>query len=1050
MATSRCVQLRFLADDLEREPDRPVVITGGGAEPAGRFAARVRSWQGELDRLGVSPGTAVALLFADRGDVLAAMLACLSKAIVFVPVMPAEPASRLRHLLTASGAAAALFDTGGSRSVGRLAGACCQGDARGTRLDGIGQPRTFGPGACYVYFTSGTTGQPRPLLGLAESVQDFVEWEISEFGIGPGDRCSQLTRPSFDAYLRDCLVPLSAGATLHLPPDDPFAMAPGDLARWLRSERISVAHTVPTLLRRIADGPDGALPDLRCLLLSGEPLVGPDVARWQAAGNDPAVLANLYGPTETTMIKLFHRVGPPDASRQRVPVGKALRGSQAYIADTELRPVPAGTSGEVIIRTAHGTGGYLDAEENGPGGFARNPFTSDEADILYRTGDLGRQLADGDIELIGRMDDQLKLAGARIEPGEVEHALLRHDGVREAVVDVVGDQDARRLAAWLVARGPVAPPDEQVRLTASEYLPAELIPGHLIWVPSLPVTSTGKADRAALRRAYAQMVTGQDATEPATPTERLVREVMTAVIGKAVGTRADFFALGGTSLAATQVVARIRRKLGCDLGVRELFEHPTVAGLAARIDLLAPAVDERAGGEPPAGEPVPSAAQRRIWFVHQLRPDDPAYTITTAAHVPAPVDVGALRRAATAVLRYREALRCAFSAPDGELVISVSEPGPASVDVRDVPGGGTALHQLISSKAREVFPLESGDLLRLTVAVTGGDTCVIVMSTHHIVADEMSVWLLAADLLDAYQAELGSAAWRPGGGAAWRPPGDLDRGYWRFALAQGELLASARYGQALEHWVSLARAAPQLGIADADGRDGRDGTATQRFAFDQHTAARLRQFARDARVTLFNVLVGALHVALSAFSGESEIVTTTSVDLRDSVETEHSVGMFANTVVMRSWLDAGTAFGDAARALRDQWAGSQPHLWCPYDEVVAAVQPDQAPGSRALSEVNFDYHEMSPMADRLGDAGSRAVAVDHASAKFPIDISIEHSGGNLSGEVRYQAASVVAGTVSELVQMLLEIGQAVSARPDVTVGALVKGEGLADDFASES
>jgi acyl-coenzyme A synthetase/AMP-(fatty) acid ligase len=421
------------------------------------------------------------------------------------------------------------------------------------------------------------------VLGTHQGIGHFLEWQRTTFGIGSADRCAQLTNLSFDVILRDLFLPLSSGATLCLPPQE---LPQDQVLAWLESEQISVVHAVPSLANAwLEHAPAGfSLPALRWVFLAGEPLSDTLVQRWRSVTGPRCGVVNLYGPTETTMVKCFYQV-PNDVLPGVQPVGRSLPETHALVLSPENRLCGVNEPGEIVIRTPFMTRGYLNAPEEQRQRFIPNPFASDPADVIYRTGDLGLLRADGNLIVLGRADQQIKIRGVRIEPEEIAAVLSRHPAVRACAVigRELGEQPVALVAYVVAEQGGVD--QGALRRYLAEELPAALVPSAFVLLDRLPLTANGKLDRRALPAPPASSeVDEADRASPQTPLEKTLAEMWVEVLRvPKVGLNDDFFALGGHSLLATRVIARIRTALGIELPLRTLFEAPTVAGLAEVI-----------------------------------------------------------------------------------------------------------------------------------------------------------------------------------------------------------------------------------------------------------------------------------------------------------------------------------------------------------------------------------------------------------------------------------------------------------------------------------
>jgi len=444
----------------------------------------------------------------------------------------------------------------------------------------------------YIFFTSGTTGVPKGVLGCHKSLSHFLNWQRKTFAIGPQDRSAQLTSLSFDVVLRDIFLPLTSGATLCLP-EDIDNLGPDDIVPWLEWEQISTMHAVPTLAQAwLANvSAEVSLPAMLWVFFAGEPLTDTLVRQWRAI-LPRGKIVNLYGPTETTMAKCFYQV-PADVLPGIQPIGWPLPQTQALVLAENNRLCGIGEAGEIVIRTPFRTLGYINATEENRKRFVKNPFRDDERDLLYCTGDRGRYRPDGMLEILGRLDDQVKIRGVRVEPDEVATTLARHPAVQACTVIARQDEgDQTYLAAYVVPAGQDEVTIPKLRSYLSSQLPAAMVPAAFVFLDQLPLTPNGKVDRRALPvpdRASPEMETTFVA--PRTPVEETVAGIWAELLGvEQIGIHHNLFELGGHSLLATQIMSRLRWVFGVELPLRSIFETPTVAGLVELIETICWAV----------------------------------------------------------------------------------------------------------------------------------------------------------------------------------------------------------------------------------------------------------------------------------------------------------------------------------------------------------------------------------------------------------------------------------------------------------------------------
>ncbi len=618
-------------------PERPALSWGDRRLSYGELYASAREIRGELIAAGVQPGEVVAVTGTRSFGLVASILGVVAARGVLLLLDPALPEKRRQTMLElAKATARVVVDEGGlarvygappltssaapqarSReaawstwppdaasdvSAPRLraygptlgvngGGLRAYGPTLGVNGGGLGLPSSTGPlpsDPAYVFFTSGTTGTPKAVLGVHRGLSHFVAWQRDEFRIGEGDRVPLLTALSFDVVLRDLFLPLTSGATLCIP-DRGMDTGPAATLRWLAREQVTALHVVPSVAQAWLaaidpESDDAARQSVRWTFFAGEPLTDSLVERWRARF-PRAGAVNLYGPTETTLAKCFFRVPAQPVPGQQ-PVGNPLPDTQALVLSATGRLCGPGELGEVVLRTPFRSLGYLLGEGDKPR-FVPNPFTDSKDDLVYFTGDRGRYRPDGALELVGRADDQVKIRGVRVEPRELEAVLARLPDVAQAVVAARPDTRGElRLLAWVVARPGAQIDPATLTQTLRTELPPALVPSALAVLDALPLSANGKVDRSRLADPAAPRLVR---TPPATELERTIAAVWRELLNlEELGTDESFFTVGGHSLLLLQLQTRLRQALGREIPIVDLFAHPTVAQLAAHLEGASP------------------------------------------------------------------------------------------------------------------------------------------------------------------------------------------------------------------------------------------------------------------------------------------------------------------------------------------------------------------------------------------------------------------------------------------------------------------------------
>jgi amino acid adenylation domain-containing protein len=562
----------------------------------------------ELLASGQRRGEIVAVTGGRSFGLIGGMMSVLLSGGVLLPIDPTLPPKRQEQMLSEAGVKRLIYAGDRAQASAELPGelstlpvvfveaqtGCVVEPARregGEPPPPLPLPELLPEDPAYIFFTSGSTGVPKGVLGRHKGLSHFLDWQRETFEIGLRDRVAQLSLISFDAMLRDVFLPLTSGATLCLPPEVDGGVATGRTLSWLEREAVTCLHTVPAIAHAwLQDVPAGvSLRSLRHLFLAGEPLHASLVRRWREAFPESGELVNFYGPTETTMIKCFYRV-PDDPSPLVQPAGFPLPQTQALVLAEENRLCGIGEVGEIVLRTPFGTLGYINAAGESQRSFVVNPFREDERDVLYRTGDRGRYRLDGSLDILGRIDQQVKVRGVRIELGEVETALVAHPSVSEAAVVALEDAsgEARLVAYFVAAHGDNdagLPEPETLRAFLRERLPEYMIPSTFVSLEAMPLLPNGKVNRKALPAPAPARAARYVA--PRTPTEEALAEMWAGLLRvERVGVHDNFFDLGGHSLLATRVVSRVREAFGVEVSLRRVFQRPTVAGLAQAVEEL--------------------------------------------------------------------------------------------------------------------------------------------------------------------------------------------------------------------------------------------------------------------------------------------------------------------------------------------------------------------------------------------------------------------------------------------------------------------------------
>ncbi|WP_327111082.1 amino acid adenylation domain-containing protein [Streptomyces sp. NBC_01341] len=927
-----------------RSPHAVALVRGSRSYTYAELAARFSRTARALRARGVASGDVVAVRGGRSPETVVAMLAVLRAGAVLTMIDVSQPDARVHDVIKRA-RPSLLVDTteqtwdpaAGAAPVVRLA------ELEQAAAGEIGLPAVAAGADAYVCFTSGTTGEPRGVLGWHGALAHFCVWEQEALAMGAGDRVAQMAALTFDAVFKDLFPALIAGATVCLPPTDrPFV----DLAQvlaWLREDEVTVLQTVPSVLSSLlAELPAGAgFPALRLICLSGEPLQGGLVNRWrQATGNAGARFVNLYGTTEATILKSWYPVPDDEVPAVILPVGKAIDDAELLVVSKRGRRCGVGEPGEVLIRTPHLTrGAWRPAEGEAPL-FEVNPLNPDDpTDLVQRTGDLGRLGPQGDLEIHGRVDDQIKILGVRVHPAEVAALITRMPEVEDAAVVARAGDDGPMLVAYVVPGRRAAVDASAVRRHVAATGSNALVPAHVVLLERLPLTGHGKLDRSALPDpdsvAGAEHADGAVDEGQWTGTERRVAELWSELFKKEITSRhAHFFDLGGHSLMLARLLARIRRTFEVDLNLPTLFRSATIATLAEAVDGAL-----RAGGpaeEEPVPLPVPrdgdqplSPEQEGLWFLQQLDPRSSSYNMAGVFQLPAGIGEEAVRAAFITVCARHEALRLRFHEVDGRPVQSVGEAAldfAALTAVTDRPSGLTSL----SEAAAVAFDLVDGPLVRVRTVRVGGDELLVGLTVHHLCCDGVS-WSLLAQQADELLSGVDRHTHLDHGGPRFQFG---DYAAWRAGRKEGE-----RAEADLAYWCDMLADSPDAGVPWGRpvplGRPHRARVLRVEVAPD--VTNRVAELCAKAGATEYMAMMTVLAYVMSRAAAQDRVVIGSDSVGRGREEFEELIGFFVRTHAYSFDMAGDPTFEEALGRVRATLVEASGHQDVSFARVVEAV-----------------------------------------------------------------------------------------------------------------
>ncbi|HEX2079726.1 MAG TPA: amino acid adenylation domain-containing protein, partial [Longimicrobium sp.] len=1019
---------RLFEEQAGRTPDAAAVVFAGAALTYAELDHAANRLANHLRRRGVRPETRVGICLERGTELVVAILAVLKAGGAYVPLDPAYPAERLAFMLADSGARLLLTRLPLPEGLPPHAAevVCLDADRERIEAESAQAPAAgaLPENLAYVIYTSGSTGTPKGVMVPHRGVPNLAYAQARRFGIDGTSRVLQFASFSFDAAVAELFDALLTGATLVMAPRE--ELLPGEgLLETLRRGRVTVATLPPSVLAIL---PPDDLPELRTVVSAGEAVDAATVERWSGG----RAFVNAYGPTETTVCA----TSASCEADGRVPtIGRALENVRVYVLDAAGRPAPVGVPGELYVGGVGVARGYLGRAALTAEWFVPDPFGGETGARLYRTGDRVRWRADGTLEYLGRLDEQVKVRGFRIEPGEIEGTLRRSEGVADCVVvareDVPGE---KRLVAYVVGGVEAGVLREHLRRELPEYM----VPAAFVPLERLPLTPNGKLDRKALP-APDFAPAEERYVAPRTPAEEVLAEIWAEALRlERVGVAENFFALGGHSLLATRVVSRVHEMFGVELPLRALFERPTVAELAKAVEemrraglpVLPPVVPmERTGALPL------SFAQERLWFIDRLEPGSAVYNVPVARRLVGALDEAALERSLSEIVRRHEALRTTFMEADGAPVQVIAPFGGFSLPMEDLSGLNeadreAAVRRRAGEEARRPFDLSAGPLFRAALLRLGAEDHVLLLSMHHIVSDGWSMGVLFRELSALYE------AYREGRESPLPEPGVqyADYAAWQREHLRGELLE-----RQLGYWRERLADAPALLELPTDHPRPPVQTfrgANERIELPLELLERLQALGRSEGATLYMVLLGAFQVLLSKYSGSEDIVVGSPIAGRTRKEMEELIGFFVNTLVLRTDLGGDPSFREVLRRAREATLGAYEHQEVPFEKLVAELQPERSLSHSPLFQVMFALQDVEEPGSGLAELSTGGVDTDFAHAKFDLSLSFVATRQGLRGVLTYSTDLFERGTIVRMLSHLERVLEQVARKADVRLSKL--------------
>ncbi|HYY96397.1 MAG TPA: amino acid adenylation domain-containing protein, partial [Pyrinomonadaceae bacterium] len=1019
-------------------PDRLAIVCGNVRRTYRELSERSSALARHLQEAAPLDGSDRVAIFMERSPLMVeSILAVWKCGAAYVPVDPNYPAERIERILADAKPRLILAESDAAL-------ASLPAESPLVRLDALPlsstaptpiESKALPHGLAYVIYTSGSTGRPKGAMVEHRGMLNHILGMVGDLEITEQSVVAETASHCFDISVWQFFAALVSGARTQIYPDE-IVLQPAALARLLERDGVNVVQFVPSYLAAFVDElrslhPPPPLKSLRFMVLIGEILKPAYVRAWFALY--PGVrMMNAYGPTEASdSVTHFRMERPPDLAS--IPVGRPVQNLKVYILDKRRRLCPVGVRGEICVAGVGVGRGYLFDRERTSAVFEHDPFSEDGQGRLYHTGDIGCYAHDGNILFFGRNDFQVKIRGHRIELGDVESAITGLEGITNAAVVAKEEAGgANYLCAYVSQSGHARWSAATLRDALRRKLPEHMLPDVWMILPELPLTPNGKVNRRELPEPTGQSAARSAPEPPATRVEKVLASIWQDVLGRPVSVEDRFFEVGGHSLHALRIVSRIRRDLGVDATLAQLFTSDTIRALARELSDSAPHTATQIPALPEQAWYGASHAQKRIWLACRTVEASVAYNMAGAFRLDGRLDTAALVEALNTLVRRHESLRMVFALKGGELRQQVRSPEECGFEVARLEAP-SSVDELIAAEAERPFNLAEGPLFRAALARVGEESHVLLLTMHHIISDAWSVRVLVKELRALYDA---FRSGRPS------PLAALPIQYRDYAAWHNRMLESPEMRSQRDYWKRrLGPRVPRLELPTDYPRAARNGRAGGRVAslVDRDTAKGLNVLAQRHGTSLFGSVLASICVLLYRYTGQQEIVIGFQSAGRGQPQLEEQVGVYLNTVVLSARLEPAASVAETVSSVGRALLEALRHSDYPFDLLLEEMR-QRTPANRSpLFDVQVDYvPDLDPPnpADARPEITITDLSSDAARTKYDISFLIFESAEKLEVVTVYDAHLFRRETIETMHQRLAAIQKAFVEDESRTIGEI--------------
>ncbi|HEU4962559.1 MAG TPA: amino acid adenylation domain-containing protein [Bacilli bacterium] len=1027
--TTRPQNLKTVIERFEEQvaktPDRVALVFENEELTYREFNRRANQVAHDLRQRGIGENTVVGLMAQRSFEMMVGLYGILKAGAAYVPIDPEYPEDRIRYLLDDSQTPLVLtqrhLQTNVTHEEKEIV--AIEDLLERSAWSGENLGLTYDPARImYLLYTSGSTGKPKGVQVRANAFANLIDWFTSDqYEITDQDNILLIAPISFDLAQKNLYASLVKGGTLCL--FTPGLYDYNLMLQTIKQQRITFVNCTPSAFQPLVDfDPEfKSLQTLRCVYFGGEPLNPAFLKPWARSGACNAQIVNAYGPTECTAVVTSYKLDPQEVEQLKsVPIGKPIRNANVYVLDQNKQLLPVGTVGEIYIGGVGVSAGYFNRPELTAERFVTVQPDGEEPQLLYRTGDVGKWLSDGNLEFLGRVDHQVKIRGFRIELGEIEAELLTHEHVKEAIVSAKGDENDSYLCAYLVADRELSGADLKAYL--SENLPDYMIPPYFVQLDKLPLTPNGKIDRHALPEPDKAAHTEVEYVAPSDEIEAKLVDIFQQVLNvQGIGTHHDFFELGGHSLKATVLLSKIHKELQAQLSLREVFQNATVKELAKRTRKAEASIYEAIRPVEEKEFYPASSAQKRLYMLEQIQEAGTSYNMPGAMLVEGALDTERLEAAFQQLVRRHQTLRTSFEMVGAEIVQRVHPNVDLTIRVQE--GAQEREDEWIAEFVRP-FDLSQAPLLRVGLIRYAEDRHLLLFDMHHIISDGVSMALLIEEFVRLY------------GGDQLSP---LRIQYTDYSVWQQEWLASQAIQAEEKYWLdTFAGEIPVLNLMTDYPRSTELSMEGSRIHFElgRELTGKLNALAKETGTTLYMVLLAAYNALLSRYTGQDDIVVGSPIAGRPHVDLQDIIGMFVNTLAMRNYPTGEQTFAEFLQSVKENALQAYEHQGYPFEQLVEKLEIPRDLSRNPLFDTMFVLQNTER--GQLDVSGLRFTpcSSDHGVTKFDLTVTAQEVADRIEFDLEYRTKLFKQETIERMAGHLVNILQQVADDADVKLTEL--------------